>query len=135
METFCPIDQVVNCQGEKLTDLLISDVYNNAIRFRVCSDTLWMLHSIGKAHHGDYLESIILVHGASLVEAVKRETRLQSSLMIPGNKKNFLYSGFGTRLAWRLNKIVQKLANHGQFGLVALLPSDVVSNLIFNINI
>ena len=50
--------------------------------------------------------------------------------MVPGNKKNFIFSGFGTRLAWRLDKTAQKLANHGQFGIVAMLPTDVVSNFV-----
>lgn len=92
--------------------MLISDVFDNSIRFKACSDTLWMLHSHGMDRHGDYFESISLVHGVSP--------------MIPGNKNYFLLVGFGTRLAFRLSKIAQKLANHGQFGLVAMLPTDVV---------
>ena len=110
--------------------MLISDVFDNSIGYRACSDTLWMLHSLGKARHGDYFESIILVHGVGLIEEVKRETRLQTSVMVPGKNKNFLFSCFGTRIAWRLNQTAQKLANHGQFGSVAMLPTHVVSNFV-----
>ena len=118
--------------GESYIALFQGDVRDNAKRFSLCRDAIFMLRYLGVEAPGCYYESALLIFNGDLVEKIKEETVIQSGTLIPGCLINCLFSCYGTRFAWRFMKVGQKLNVHGRAGLIAKLPRTHVSILILD---
>ena len=80
--------------GESYITLFQGDVRDNAKRFCLCRDAIFMLRYFGVDAPGCNYESATLIFNGNLVEKIKQVTIIQSGTLVPGCLINCLFSFF-----------------------------------------